>query len=161
MKILLIFLLAIAFTQALDANVSLVLVKSLDSINYETVKLKWESMNETFNDPLYDNTKKSVLFIFGFMNNLTSTCTTQFVKTFLPRKLENIFILDWSPYSQKLNYIQVVKDIEMVNLEWKINYYIDVFFYKVALYVAEQFKFMREIGFKIDNWHFIGFSLGY
>ncbi|CAG9803035.1 unnamed protein product [Chironomus riparius] len=121
-------------------NVNLFLVKG-NSIS-TSLNVSWDKVQQIFTTD-YDITKKSVIFLFGWMDNLNSSCVSTIIDAYSKSEQElNVFILDWSKYTM-MNYFSAV---------WRIP--------DVALYIVSNFKNMMSIGYDFNTFHLIGFSLG-
>lgn len=121
-------------------DVNLFLVK--DNNISASLNVSWDKVEQLLTTD-YDKTKKSVIFSFGWTDNLNASCVNAIIDAYSTRGQEyNVFILDWSKYST-LNYFSAV---------WSIP--------DIALYVVTNFKKMMSVGYDFNTFHFVGFSLG-
>lgn len=104
------FLLIFVECQSIN-GVNLVLIKA----NNQPIKLIWGEISTLLTSPDYSRDKKSVVFIYGWNDNLTSECTNRIIEAYATRRSEyNIFILDWSTFSTQM-YLRAVADIDRVD----------------------------------------------
>lgn len=106
MKFLLLIFLVVTVSKSQDSisGVNLFLVTK----DNETVKLDWDNFK-------FDNSKKSMIFIYGWNNNLTSDCTIAIKNAFLRKNEFQILLLDWSNYSSQ-RYLRAVNDVDKVEI---------------------------------------------
>lgn len=120
-------------------GVNLFLITGNDISN--SINVSWTDVKHSFNNS-YDSAKKSVIFAFGWSDTLNSTSVSAFITAYKTRNEHNVFILDWSKYST-LRYLQAV---------WNID--------AVGNYVATNLNNVMYLGYDLDSFHFVGFSLG-
>lgn len=125
-------------TSITDVNLFLVKGNNIST----SLNVSWDKVEQLLTTD-YDKTKKSVIFSFGWMDNLNSSCVSTIIDAYSKSdQVYNVFILDWSKYTM-MNYFSAV---------WSIS--------NVALYVVNNFKNMMSVGYDFNNFHLVGFSLG-
>lgn len=110
----------------------------------EAQNVSWNNIGDLLSkSDDYKSTKNSAVFIPGEQENLTAESVTDIINGYSKRRQDyNIFILNWSPYSM-LDYVQAARSIP-----------------EISKFVAQNFDKMRMIGFRLENFHLIGFGLG-
>lgn len=109
--LLLPFLIVFVESQSIN-GVNLVLIKA----DNQPIKLQWENISTLLTSSDYSSAKKSVVFSYGWNDNLTSDCTVRIIQAYATRRSEfNIFILDWSNYSTQM-YLRAVGDTDRVGV---------------------------------------------
>jgi hypothetical protein len=97
--------------------VNFILIKSDLSSNYQSINISWDKINDLTKSPDYDNSKRTAVFVAGFNNDLKSDVSVQMTKAFITRSNEfNIFLLDWSRYSNNQTYFAAAADVIPVRL---------------------------------------------
>jgi hypothetical protein len=115
MQVLLILSIFASSQAQILSGVQLVLINFQDASSYSTAKLSWENITQTLKPPIYDANKKTVLFIYGWNDNLSSDCVTRIIAAYATRKAtHNILILDWSTFSTQM-YLRAVGDVDRVS----------------------------------------------
>lgn len=96
-----------------------------------------------YDDPDFDKTKQTVLYIHGFTENRFGYTTNKMVEAYETRNDYNILSCDWGAYSRSFYFTKVVTKLYKVGLT--ISFYLEEFF---------------EAGYPVCKFHLIGHSLG-
>jgi len=95
------------------------------------------------NHPEYDNNRPTMLYGYGYTEKYTSLSTQTVVKAFIDRRDHNIFVIEWSNYSDGNYVTHAIPNSHKVGDE-----------------VALQLLKMKVMGFKLDKFCLVGHSLG-
>lgn len=95
------------------------------------------------NHPNYDNDLPTVVYGFGFTESYQSKSTQTIVSSYIERGGHNILVIGWSNYAAGNYLFEAVPNVHRVG---------DV--------VGKTLVSMKKSGFKVENFHLVGHSLG-
>ncbi|KAG5683921.1 hypothetical protein PVAND_013179 [Polypedilum vanderplanki] len=124
-------------------NVKLVLIQGDNIMNMKPINVTFNDTSTLMMSKSFNKSRTSVILTFGWQCNFTSPIINTIVGSYIQRRHEyNIFVLDWSTYTNQ-NYLASVTSIPIV-----------------ADYVANNLKKLIDDDVNLENFHFIGHSLG-
>ncbi|CRL01708.1 CLUMA_CG014924, isoform A [Clunio marinus] len=103
-------------------------------------------MNEAeklLNHLKYDNNKPTVVYVYGFTEKYKSKSTQTLVESYIERGDHNILVVEWSKYSNANYAFEAIPSS-----------------YQIGEIIGKVLLKMKESGFKLENFHLIGHSLG-
>lgn len=95
------------------------------------------------NHPNYDHDLPTVLYGFGFTESYQSKSTQMIVSSYIERGGHNILVIEWSNYSAGNYLFEAIPNV-----------------HKVGDVVGKTLWSMKKSGFKLENLHLVGHSLG-
>jgi predicted alpha/beta-fold hydrolase len=93
--------------------------------------------------PSYINDRPTMLYGYGYTEKFSSQSTQTVVKSYLARGDHNILVVEWSNYSNGNYILNAIPNS-----------------YKVGEIIGKTLLSMKSIGFKLENFHLVGHSLG-
>lgn len=111
--------------------------------SFETILLN--DTSSLLNHVAYDNNRPTVLVVHGYTENYRrSDSTSQILaEAYLDRGDHNILLIDWALYAHDLYFTEAVPNA-----------------YKIGVIIGKTLIAMNDEGFKVENFHLIGLSLG-
>lgn len=114
--------------------------------SFDTENFEYVNLNETsklLTNPFYDNEQPTIFYEFGYTESFLSKSTQTVVDAYIERGGYNILIGDWSEYSGGRYIMNAVLNA-----------------YGVGDILGKILWRMKDEGFKIENFHLVGHSLG-
>lgn len=114
---------------------------SESSDSYELIRI-----NETvklLNLPDYNNSRPTIFYCFGYTEKFRAASTQTIVKSYIQRGDHNIIVLDWSSYNGGSYTLEAIPNMR-----------------KIGELLGKLMLDLQRSDFNINNFHFVGHSLG-
>lgn len=82
----------------------------------EHTKYKFKDAVKMLKNPKFDNQKKTVIYIHGFLEGLFAESVKTVVNSYAARKDHNIVILDWHAQAAPEYFLHAVKNVFKVGI---------------------------------------------
>ncbi|CAD7079402.1 unnamed protein product [Hermetia illucens] len=116
---------------------------ALFSTETDRTKYKFKDAVKILKDRNFDNQKKTVIYIHGFLEGLFAESVKAVVKTYIDRKDHNVIILDWHTQASPEYFLNAVQNV-----------------YKVGADLGTVLVDMIKGGLSLERLHIVGHSLG-
>lgn len=103
-------------------------------------------LNDTskiFKHSNFHNDRPTMLYGYGYTEKFTSLSTQTVVKSYIERGDHNILVVEWSNYSDGNYVLNAIPNS-----------------YKVGEIIGKTLLSMKSSGFRLENFHLVGHSLG-
>lgn len=105
------------------SEASFVVIRGNTTTYADPVKIPWSSINALLSASYYDNNKPTTVYAHGFTESLQSPSVQNVIKAYMSRRSElNIFIIDWSMYSQGNYILQAIPNMFRVSARFGFNF---------------------------------------
>lgn len=84
----------------------------------DRTKYKFKDAVKILKDRNFDNQKKTVIYIHGFLEGLFAESVKAVVKTYIDRKDHNVIILDWHTQASPEYFLNAVQNVYKVSIGW-------------------------------------------
>ncbi|CAD7079403.1 unnamed protein product [Hermetia illucens] len=98
---------------------------------------------DILDNPKFDRTKDTVIYIHGFLTSLSSESTTTIISSYAARNDHNIIVLDWHSQALPPYFLNAVKNV-----------------FKIGAQAAGAILDMIDKGLSVERLHLVGHSLG-
>lgn len=82
------------------SDVTFIVLRGLDASNLDPLKASWDNISSLLNSSFYDNTKKTIIYCYGYMDTFDTDSVQEISKAFAARRSDlNIFVVDLGKYA--------------------------------------------------------------
>lgn len=94
------------------SDVTLVLIRGRSAANLDPNSIPWSDIKKLLKSPDYNNKKSTLVYAHGFTESYNSSSVQAIFQAYMTRRREfNLFLIDWSKYSDGNYFLEAIPNL--------------------------------------------------